>query len=147
MLHAPELLKLFRATGIYYLTDGSLTPHDRELAVLRIAWLSRAPYEWGEHVSVSRKRGLITPEEVANAQIGSSSPFWTGINRAILKAVEELHEDSTICDATWAELAAVYNPKQLVELVMLIGQYKATAYFLNTMRIPLREGTLGMTAV
>jgi alkylhydroperoxidase family enzyme len=147
MLHAPELLKLYRATGTYFLTDGSLTPHDRELAILRVAWLCRAPYEWGEHVSVSRKRSLITPEEVANVQIGSSAPVWGKSDRAILKAVEELFAGAAICDATWAELASVFNEKQLVELVILIGQYQMTAYFLNTMRIPLREGTLGMTAV
>jgi alkylhydroperoxidase family enzyme len=147
MLHAPELLKLYRATGTYFLTSGSLTPHDRELAILRLSWLCRAPYEWGEHVSVSRKRGLITPEEVANVQIGSAAPVWNATNRAILKAVEELHADATISDATWAQLAAVFNEKQLVELVILVGQYHMTAYFLNAMRIPLREGTLGMTAV
>jgi 4-carboxymuconolactone decarboxylase len=147
LLHAPDLLRLFREIGTYFLTSGSLIPKDREIAILRVAWLTRSPYEWGEHVSVSKRRTGMTSEEIANIQIGSSAPVWGKKERAILKAVEELFADAMICDTTWAEIRDVFDDKQIVELIVLIGQYQTTANFLNTMRIPLREGTQGMKAV
>src|ERR1700761_1098031 len=32
--------------------QGFIPKRERELAVLRIGWLSRAPYEWGQHVII-----------------------------------------------------------------------------------------------
>src|SRR5262245_8389695 len=37
---------------------STLPPRDRELLILRTAWLCRAAYEWGQHVVFGRDCGL-----------------------------------------------------------------------------------------
>lgn len=118
---------------------------DRELAILRTGWLCQAPYEFGEHVAFAKRAGL-SAEEIENITIGSAAPGWSAHDRAILKAAEELHEDAMISDQTWAQLSLTFSEHQLVELTILIGQFAATAYFQNSLRLRLEAGNQGLSA-
>ena len=125
--------------------DSRLPLRDRKLAILRTGWLCQAPYEWGEHVAQSKRAG-ITSAEIERIIAGSTDPDWTAHERAILAAVEELHADAMIGDATWDVLARTYDDEQLVELLVLIGQFTATAYFQNSLRLRLERGNQGLVA-
>jgi alkylhydroperoxidase family enzyme len=146
MLKTPELLKAYSAIGTYFLVHGKMPVRDRELLVLRVGWLTRAPYEWGEHVAIGKKRAGLTSEEIARVQTGSIAPGWSEHDRALLKAVEELFADAMISDETWQILAKTMSEEQLIELPVLIGQYVGTAFVQNSWRIRLRESNPGMTA-
>ncbi len=145
MLNNPELVRSARPVGEYFLLHGTLAVRDRELMVLRVAWLCQAPFEWGEHVKIARKAGLTTAD-IERIVRGSTAPEWNERDRALLQSVEELKDSAMISDATWAVLARSFNEKQLVELPMLVGQYLATAFWQNSLRIPLREGNAGLAA-
>lgn len=127
----------------YFLREGKLTPRDRELAILRNAWLCQAPYEWGEHVAIAKQVG-VTSAEIEAIITGSSAPGWSTHDRAVLKAVEELDERAMISDATWAELARGMSKEQLLELPALVGSYKTIAYLQNSLRMELRPGNPGL---
>lgn len=144
MRHA-ELYDAHMAVAQKFLSDGEMSIRDRELAILRLAWLSQAPFEWGSHVQIARRNG-VTSEEIERAIEGSSAPGWNKHDRAIVRAMEELHYDSMITDETWADLQAFYNDKKLIELVILAGQYKTVAYYQNTLRLPLPENNKGLAA-
>lgn len=145
MLHHPALFAVQADIGIQLLGRGALPPRDRELAVLRIAWLCQAPYEWGEHVLIAKKVGL-TGDAIERITHGSAAPGWTARERAILAATEELHAGAMIADATWAVLAAHLTEAQLIELPVLIGQYQTVAYYQNALRLRLHEGNAGLAA-
>lgn len=145
MLHHGDLFAVQTDIGIQLLARGALTPRDRELAVLRIGWLCQAPYEWGEHVMVAKKVG-ISSAEIERITQGSDAAGWTGHERAILRATEELYRDSMISDATWAVLASRLDERQLIELPILVGQYQAVAYYQNSLRLRLHEGNAGLNA-
>ena len=51
-----------------------------------------------------------------------------------------------ISDATWEVLDSSLDDKQLIELVMLVGQYQTVAYYQNALRVRLREGNAGLSA-
>lgn len=124
---------------------GQLPPRDRQMAILRTAWLMQAPYEWGQHVSVSKSVG-ISSEEIERITQGSDAPGWTEHEKALLCAAEELRENAMVSDATWNLLAATLNEHQLFELLVLIGQFTATAYYQNSLRLRLEKGNIGLTA-
>src|SRR3546814_18612499 len=90
MLRHPDLVARQTDVGSQLLARGALTPRDRELAVLRIGWLCQAPYEFGEHVYVAKSVG-ISSDEIERITQGSGAPDWNEHERAVLKAVEELH--------------------------------------------------------
>jgi 4-carboxymuconolactone decarboxylase len=150
----PALEILIRHADLYcahmevakkYLSDCEIDIRDRELAILRIGWLSQAPFEWGSHVKIAKRNG-ITSEEIERVIEGSSAATWNKRDRAIVRAMEELHFDSMISDETWADLQTFYNDKKLIELVILAGQYKTVAYYQNSLRLPLPETNRGLLA-
>ncbi len=65
---------------------------------------------------------------------------------AILRAVDELHGDSMISDATWSALAKRLDERQLIELPIIVGQYQTVAYYQNSLRLRLHTGNLGLKA-
>jgi alkylhydroperoxidase family enzyme len=145
MLRHADLFAVQTDVGIQLLGRGTLSPRDRELAVLRIGWLCQAPYEWGEHVIVAKKVG-ISSEEIERVTQGADAAGWSDHDRAILRATEELHGDAMISDATWLTLSATLDDKQLIELPILVGQYQAVAYYQNSLRLRLHRGNIGLAA-
>lgn len=125
--------------------NSKLDPRDRKLAILRTGWLCQAPYEFGEHVEQARRLG-ISELEVEHVLQGSASPDWNDHERAILRAVEELHDRSMVSDQTWAQLSRKMNDEQLLELLVLVGQFTATAYFQNSLRLRLEDRNAGLAA-
>lgn len=123
---------------------GQVPVRDRELAVLRIGWLSRAPYEWGEHVDIGKRCG-VTAEEIERVTQGSAAPGWSEHDAAILRAVEELMSHHMISDTTWATLAKKFSEPQLIEFVTMVGQYVTTGYVQNSLRMRLAADNPGLT--
>lgn len=125
---------------------GRIPPREREIAVLRCGWLCRAPYEWGEHVDIGKRYGL-SDEEVARVQQGSSAPGWSEHDAAILRGVEELIGDHALSDETWGMLAKGWDEAQLIEFPMMVGQYVATAFVQNSLRIRLAPDNPGLSHI
>ena len=139
----PEVFRRQLEMGTTLFT-GRLSPRDRELAVLRIAWLLGAPYEWGEHVVIAKRYG-VTTDEVERVTQGSTAPGWSAHEAAILAGVEELLSNQSIRDETWATLAATWDEARLIEFPTMVGAYVATALVQNALRIRLSEGNPGLT--
>lgn len=146
MLRYPALHQAHTELALALMTRGALSHRDRELAVLRTGWLCQAPYEWNSHVTIGKRLAGLSTEEIERVTVGSSAPEWSDDDRAILRAVEELHDDAMISEETWAALAARLDDKQLLELPILIGQYQGVAFLQNSIRATLMPGDVGLTA-
>lgn len=145
MIRHPEIFRCQMEMGDA-LFNGRLPEAERELAILRIGWLCRAPYEWGQHVAIARRIGL-SPEVIARTRLGSTAPGWSAHEAAILRGVEELLEDKALSDATWDTLARRWDEAQLIEFPMMVGQYVATAFVQNTLRVRLEPSNKGLRAL
>lgn len=143
MLKHPGLYRVQMEMGIELVANGKLPARDRELAVLRNAWLCGAPYEWGEHVDIGKRVGLTT-EEIEAVTEGSKAEGWNEHERAVLRAVDELHMHKAITDETWAVLAASWDEQQLMEFPVLVGQYISTALLQNALRMRLAPDNPGL---
>lgn len=142
VIRHPRIFKCQMELG-NVLFQGCIPAPERELAVLRVGWLCRAPYEWGQHVNIAYRVGL-TPQQVARTRIGSQASGWSAHEAAILRGVEELLEDKALSDETWDVLAQSWDEAQLIEFPMMVGQYIATALVQNSLRIRLEGGNPGL---
>lgn len=140
----PALLQSQLALGTV-LFKGKLAPRERELSILRVGWLCRAPYEWGEHVKIAKRDG-VTAYEIERVALGSEAEGWSEHEAAILRAVEQLVADQMIDDETWEILSRTWDEQQLIELPALVGQYIAVALIQNSIRLRLETGSAGLTS-
>jgi 4-carboxymuconolactone decarboxylase len=121
------------------LLAGKLPNRDRELLILRSAWRCASSYEWGQHVRIATDAG-ISADEIDRVASGPDAPGWDAFDRALLTAVDELHDDACITDRTWDALAARYDERQMIELPMLVGQYHMLAFALNSLGVQRESG-------
>ena len=96
------------------MTDGRLRPSLRELVILRVAWLHRSAYVWGGHVLIGGDVGLVMDPAVA----------WAAEERLAIAVVDQLLESGRLGDPTRALAIRQWDPNELLELVMVIGQYQ-----------------------
>jgi AhpD family alkylhydroperoxidase len=113
---------------------GTLPRADRELLILRVAHNTGCEYEWSHHARIGRAAGL-TEEEVARVREGPEAKGWSPRRALLLRAADELHAEGRIGDELWAELAAVYEPRLLIEVCMLVGHYEMLAMTLNSLGV------------
>lgn len=131
----PDLAVAYMTFGIHVLGRSSLTPRVREVATLRAAWLSDSDYEWSKHAGPGRRAGL-TPEELQATKVGSEAPLWSDLDRAVLRAVEQLLAGRTIDDDVWETLSRYLDRRQLLDLVFTIGSYLMLATALRALQVP-----------
>ena len=134
LVRAPGLYRRWSPFAGKLLQGGKLPARDRELVILRTAFRCRAGYEWGQHVSIARRAGL-TDEEIKRVAAGPTAQGWSHEDRAVIQAVDQLHDEHCITDTTWSALASRYSEEQLIELMMLSGHYALLAGTLNSLGV------------
>jgi alkylhydroperoxidase family enzyme len=142
---SPEVFASYLQLGSDIATETVLDPRARELVILRTGWLCGAPYQWGEHVRIAQSAG-IEDAAIARVRTGSADPGWSARDRAVLAVAEELHANAMICDATWGALAEHFDPRQIIELIVVIGHYHTTAFIQNALRVTLNPYNTGLLA-
>jgi len=139
MARAPKALGSFLQWGGYILSKrNSLSPRDRELAILRTGFNCKSGYEWTQHVPIGLDAGL-TEAEVERIKTGPDAEGWEERDRAILRVVDDLTESFFVSDASWAGLT-FFTDRQKMDLVFTIGQYTQVSMFLNSFGVQLDEG-------
>ena len=141
LAHHPKLLKRWLVFGNHVLARSTLAPRERELAILRVGWLCRAGYEWGQHVVIARQSG-VTDAEIERVADGPDAPGWSDADRALLRAVDELRADAFVSDPTWAALSRHYSKEQILDLIFAVGQYQLVSMALNSLGVQPDSPTL-----
>lgn len=144
LMHHPELAQRFLLFNRVLLEAPTLGHRLRELLVLRVAWRTRARYEWVQHVRLAKQVG-ITPEEIEATTRplggdGSGSVAWKPVEADLLAAADQLLERHCIQDATWSRLAEHLDRRQLVEVVFVVGAYTCLSMAFNSFDVQLDPG-------
>ena len=140
--HHPELLEAWSVFGRYVLSNSSLPPRHREMAMLRIGWLCQSDYEFGQHARIAKDIGMTDAEILAITR-GPDDPAWSPFEQALLKGVDELHEDALVSDTTWAALSSQYSVQQMMDYLFTVGQYNLVSMVLNSLGVEREEGVAG----
>jgi alkylhydroperoxidase family enzyme len=134
----PELARAFHTFNGHVLFASTLSARQRELVVLRVAARRDATYEWAQHVVLAADAGLA-PDEIARIAEGPDTAGWSPLDGAMLRAVDELIDEATVGDTTWAVLASELDEQQLMDLVFTVGAYDLLAMAFRAFGVALDE--------
>ena len=115
---------------------GRLPKQDTEVAILRVGHLRGCQYELQQHRRLALRRGV---DETTQAEV-FAWPNEDGLSermRALLTGVDELVANRTLSEQSWQRLSEHLDRPQLIEFVILVGQYDALAMTLTTFGVPL----------
>jgi len=136
--HNPRVLQRMFAGNL--LDKGSIEPRVRELVILRTCARCKSEYEWGVHVALFSQRAALSAADVAATLLDEHEHSTLPPPEVLLlKAVDELHDTSTISDALWSELVQHYRSAQIIEIIALVGSYHSIAFLTNAARVELEE--------
>lgn len=113
---------------------GRLPRRTTELVILRVAGRRRCDYELDHHRRLGRRAGL-TDAEIRAVTADDDHHRWSAADAVVLRAVDQLLERRDVDDETWASLAERLDERQLIELVLLVGQYDSVATTIAALRI------------
>ncbi len=123
-----------------YISGASLlAPRERELLILRTAWLSRSAYVWAHHAPAARAVGL-TADEITRIAAGPDAAGWSPFEATLLRAADQLHLSAFVNDATWQGLAARYDTRQLLDAIFTVAEFTMVAGTVNSLSVPIDEG-------
>lgn len=138
----PDLARRWLVFGTHVLAQSTLPPRVRELVILRVGWLCRSDYEWGQHVLIAREVG-VTDDEIRQLKLGPGAGAWSDAERSAIQAADELHERQEIGDDTWRALCEHYDEQQRIDLVFAVGQYVLVSMALNAFGVPRDDSVPG----
>lgn len=139
LVRSPDAFRAFSWWGGYVLSRNSLTPRDREIAILRTGWLCKSGYEWTQHHRIGLSSGLDA-DEIVRIKLGAGAAGWTPAEAALLAAVGDLNRDHFVTTPVWTRLAEHYSERQCMDLVFTVGQYTQVSMILNTFGVQLDQG-------
>jgi alkylhydroperoxidase family enzyme len=122
--HADSAFVPWLRFGGALLMSLALDPLLRELAILQVAKLLGSEYEWVQHAEIAAGLGA-TKGQVSAIENGTLDALDAGgqaITRFTTAVVERRDATEELGD-----LLATHSPREVVELLMVIGHYSAIA--------------------
>jgi 4-carboxymuconolactone decarboxylase len=121
--------------------DGRMfDPVLRELAILRVSRMTPgAEYEWVQHVPILLAVGG-TKEQVAALEADDlDAPALGDDGRLIVRFTSQVVSDATPDQATFEAMSARFTNAEIVQAILVIGQYMTLGRIMATAQIDLDE--------
>ena len=136
LAHSPNGLRAFGGLGQFIRHKSRLDPRLRELAILQVGYLARAPYEWSHHVKISRDFGVTDDDIRALIEETDGRPSkLEPLAKLVLTAAREMTRALAISEATFAALSKDLDNERIVDLVITIAFYNAVVRLLGSLQI------------
>lgn len=113
---------------------SSLPAQLRELIILRVAVLNRAPFEFDAHLPVASKSG-VGDVKIAAVRAEEIGDAFTPLERAVLTLTDTMTRNVQVPEAQFEPLRAHFDARGLVELVATVAAYNMVSRFLEALNI------------
>jgi len=134
LLHSPPVargwLNLFTAIR----QQAKLGGRYRELAIMRIAVLNGADYEFKQHVPYALKEGL-TQFQLDALAAGAAPEGLTDADNAVLAYADAMTRNIRVPDEVFAAVRRHFPEREIVELTATVGGYNLVSRFLEAIQI------------
>jgi 4-carboxymuconolactone decarboxylase len=138
-LYSPKTAANQSALNHYLRFEAGFTPHLREVAILTTAREMDSQFEWVAHEPEALKAGV--PQEVVDViRHRRSTAGIDATDALVIELGRQVWREHKVSTETFAKAKALFGPNKVVELVMLMGNYAATAALLATVDMQLHPG-------
>ena len=124
--NSPGAMRNFMRLGSSLLRYGIVPPLLRELAILRVAQLTGAGYEWAHHIPIARAAG-VSEEQIAALEGSATAAEFDDQQRAVLAYVEAATTDVAVPDAVFDAAREHLSEGEIVELTLVCGYWGMVA--------------------
>ena len=134
LMHSPPAMNGWMEFFTAIRQRCALDARARELAILKVAVINGADYEFDAHKPFAMAAG-VTREQIDALKRGESAATLTDSDRAVLDYTEAMTRNIKVPDAVFAAVRRHFDERRVVELTLTIGGYNLVSRFLVAMQI------------
>jgi AhpD family alkylhydroperoxidase len=129
LLNSPAIAQGWEQLLTAVRNRSSLPADLRELVILRIAVLNRAPYEFDAHVPHAQKAG-VADEKIAAIREAKVATTFSAQEQCVLQLTDTMTRDIEVPDALYASVKPYFDEQQMIDLLVTIAAYNMVSRFL-----------------
>jgi alkylhydroperoxidase family enzyme len=134
LLHSPPMARGWLGFFTAVRQQGILPGRDRELAILRVAVLNGADYEFAQHVPFALKDGL-SREQIDAIRNDPQSKLFNDRDRAVIAYTDSMTKEIRVPQPVFTNVRQNFSEQELVELTITIAGYNMVSRFLEALGI------------
>jgi len=136
LANSPGLATRVFPLANYFMTESSLNPRLRELAVLILMKRLNCEYGFGRHIEIAERVGL-TRAQIDNIGSYQTSSLFTQEDKLVLRYAEELTVKAQVDDQLFQQVQTLIGQKDLLELTAATAFWNMMARNLNALQVEL----------
>ena len=134
LLHSPPVAEGWLGYLTAIRQRSTLSGAIREMVIIRVAQINRAPYEADQHMPIALQEG-VSREKLDALAHWVDSPLFDATERAVLAYTDAMTRNVQVDEAIFASVALVFEAQQLVELTATVAAYNMVSRFLEALQI------------
>ena len=138
MANAPASFHGFLQLAGSILMQSEFDSRKREIAILRVAHVTRSTYEWTQHVRLALQLG-ITQQEVDCIGVDGPVRGLDEESALLCRVAEEISRDVRLSDEALASIMTRYGVRQATELILCCSYFNMLSRFLESTRVELEN--------
>lgn len=134
LLNSPPIAQGWEQLLTAVRNRSSLPPDLREMVILRVAVLNRAPYEFEAHVPHALKAGASEEKVAALRQLVLGAVF-SEVERNVLALTDAMTREIEVPSDLFDSVKMHFTDQQMIDLTVTIAAYNMVSRFLVAMQI------------
>jgi alkylhydroperoxidase family enzyme len=136
MANAPASLKSLVEFATSLLFRSEFDRRKREIAVLRVAHVTRSKYEWTQHVALAKRIGL-SDDEITSIAVSGPVTTLDEEGNLLCRVADEISRDVRLSDEALRAIIDRYGVRQATELILCCAYFNMLSRFLESTRVEL----------
>lgn len=147
LAHSPDFARAVRTLGKAISGKSQIPVRLRELAIIQVSYLLRAPYIYSHHLEIGLRNGVAEADIRALIDATAGRPVaLDDLTSATLAGAREITSEVVLTEATLARLKAHWSERQLVEFTTLVGFYNGMSRFTASVALDIEAEYLPFLA-
>jgi AhpD family alkylhydroperoxidase len=113
-----------------------LSPKLRELIMLRVAVLNRAPYEFDSHRPHALAAGVTQAQLDALQSQALNASLFSPLEMAVLAYADAMTRDIQVTEQVFAPIRAAFDDQVVLELTVTVAGYNMVSRVLEALKVP-----------
>lgn len=139
--HVPSAFRPFLQLGGALLSDDAFDARRRETAILRVAHVTGAAYEWAQHEQLGRTLGL-GDEEIAAIAVDGPVDGLDDEGNLVCRVADEISRDVRLSDEALDLIRERYGDRGAASLILCVAYYNMVSRFLESTRVEIEPENL-----
>ena len=137
--NAPASLKGFMELAKSILFYSEFDPRKREIAILRVAHVTGAVYEWTHHVTLAKNYN-VSDHEIQIICTENPVKSLDEEGNLLCRVADEISRNVRLSDDALAQILQRYATRGATELILCVSYFNFLSRFLESTRVELENG-------